>query len=462
VAGKLIRPDLGPHVSRSQRVGCSNRTKTIIVVVMRPRASELIVVVGGGFAGFWAAVAARRVGSSRLSITVVSREPVLQIRPRLYEAEPQELGVDLLPLLGKVDVEFVRGEAATLDPALRTVSLREGDIVPYTRLVVATGSALWRPPVPGAGRAYSIDTKSDAIVFDRRLARIAETRARPVIAVVGCGFTGIELALELRDRLAAHGGEVQAERLRIVLIDRAPVVGRALGPGPRPVIESALARARVELVLGAPVMALTRDRVTLADRRVIDADAVVLTTGMVAAEFVRHLPGEHDELGRVVVDRTLRAPAIPDVFVAGDAAAADSGDGHRVLQSCQHALQLGRFAGENAARDLHGLPTINYVQPPYITCLDLGRSGAVLTRGWNRSVDSVGLEAKKLKHRINTEDIYPPATASREELLALSSLDPAEQSPARARRMSRSRSLSTRHPGAGLPGYTSSRPGGRA
>jgi NADH dehydrogenase len=389
------------------------------------------VVVGGGFAGFWAAIAARRVGGSRLSIALVSREPVLQIRPRLYEAEPQELGVDLLPLLEKVDVEFVRGDAVALDPALRTVTLREGDIVPYARLVVATGSAMRRPLVPGAGWAYSIDTKSDAIVFDRRLARIAETSARPVIAVVGSGFTGIELALELRDRIVARGSEAQAERLRIVLIDRALVVGRALGPGPRPVIESALARARVELGLGATVTSLSRNRVTLVDRTVIDADAVVLTTGMVAAEFVRHFPGEHDELGRVVVDRTLRAPAILDVFAAGDAAAADGGDGHRVLQSCQHALQLGRFAGENAARDLQGLPTFNYVQPPYITCLDLGRSGAVLTRGWDRSVDKVGLEAKELKRRINTEVIYPPADASREELLALSSLDPAEQSLAR-------------------------------
>jgi NADH dehydrogenase len=152
-----------------------------------------------------------------------------------------------------------------------------------------------------------------------------------------------------------------------------------------------------------------------------------LTTGMAAAGFTRHVPGDRDELGRVVVEQTLRAPSAASVFVAGDAAAADGGDGHRVLQSCQHALQLGRFAGENAARDLLSLPMIGYVQPPYITCLDLGRSGAVLTRGWDRSVEKVGLEAKALKRRINTEVIYPPTDPSRDELLARSSLDPAEQ-----------------------------------
>jgi hypothetical protein len=119
-------------------------------------------------------------------------------------------------------------------------------------------------------------------------------------------------------------------------------------------------------------------------------------------------------------------PAARDIFVAGDAAAAD-GHGQMVLQSCQHALQLGRYAGENAARDLIGLPTIPYLQPPYITCLDLGRSGAVFTRGWERKVELTGAEAKAVKRRINTGVIYPPHDATREELLALSNLDLALQ-----------------------------------
>ena len=154
---------------------------------------------------------------------------------------------------------------------------------------------------------------------------------------------------------------------------------------------------------------------------------MVLTTGMIASGFVRHVPGERDPLGRIVVDSSLRAPAAPEVFVTGDAAAADTGNGHRALQSCQHALQLGRFAGENAARDLLSLPTVPYAQPRYVTCLDLGRSGAVLTQGWDRTVSKTGDEAKALKRRINRVVIYPPANAPGATLLALSSIDPAEQ-----------------------------------
>jgi NADH dehydrogenase len=73
------------------------------------------------------------------------------------------------------------------------------------------------------------------------------------------------------------------------------------------------------------------------------------------------------------------------------------------------------------------MPTIPYVQPRYITCLDLGRSGAVWTEGWDRAVKQTGPEAKSLKQRINRVVIYPPACASAERLLALSSTDPADQ-----------------------------------
>jgi len=397
------------------------------------RARNRIVIVGGGFAGFWAAVAARRVAPARVDVALVSRAPVLEMRPRLYEAQPERLQVDLVPLLEKVGIEFVQGNATGLDPAEGTLLVRDRAVVRYGRLVVATGSTLCRPGIPGAFRAFSIDTVQDAIAFDRRLAELARRNVAPAIAVVGAGFTGIELALELRDRIRRYGAFANAESARILLFDRADVVGPELGAGPRPVIEAALAAARIELRLASTIVAIQPETLVLGSGEMIAIDAAVLTTGMTAAAFVRNISGERDELGRVRVDQSLRSPAAPRIFVAGDAAAVDDGGGHTVLQSCQHALQLGRFAGENAARDLMGLPLIPYKQPPYVTCLDLGRSGAVFTRGWQRTVELTGAEAKAVKKRINTEVIYPPAMATREELLALSSAAPTRQRPQRDR-----------------------------
>jgi NADH:quinone reductase (non-electrogenic) len=175
------------------------------------------------------------------------------------------------------------------------------------------------------------------------------------------------------------------------------------------------------------VRALAADRVSFADGSVLSADAVVLATGMAAAPFAAQVPGARDGLGRVVVDRALRAPAAPEIFVAGDAAAADTGDGHRTLQSCQHAGQLGRFAGENAARDLLGLPLMPYAQLRYVTCLDLGRSGAIFTQGWERRIEKSGGEGKAMKRMINTQIIYPPADGTAEALLASSSTDLAQR-----------------------------------
>jgi NADH dehydrogenase len=382
-----------------------------------------ILVVGSGFAGFWAAVAARRVAGLNADISVVSPKPVLEVRPRLYEAKPETLGIDLLPLFEKVGISYVRGEAVGLDTIARNITLSNGERLAYDRLVVASGSRMSRPSVPGAEVAFSVDTQAEAVAFDQRLAEIARDVAEPIIAVVGAGFTGIELTLELRDRLVAHGGDVAAERLRIVLIDRSKTVGHALGSGPQAEIEAAMAAAGVEFRLGVSVQAMTAESVSFDDGSVLSVDAVVLASGMAASPFAAQVPGERDKLGRVIVDAALKAPTAPEVFVAGDAATADTGDGHWTLQSCQHAGQLGRVAGENAARDLVGLPTVPYEQLRYITCLDLGRSGAVITQGWERRVDKTGSEGKAVKRMVNTQIIYPPTEGSAESLLAYSSID---------------------------------------
>ena len=262
------------------------------------------------------------------------------------------------------------------------------------------------------------------MAFDRRLHELARGARIPRVAIVGAGFTGIELALELRDRVGAHSDAGVGERMEIHLYDHTPLVGSELGAQPRPHIERALRAARVQLHLGAKIRSLLHDELTLADGETSRYDAIVLTTGMKASSFTRCIPGAHDELGRVFVDRALRAPAPRHIYVAGDAAAALTSDrGPIALQSCQHALQMGRFAGENAARDLLGLTLLSYEQPRYITCLDLGHSGALWTEGWSREVTKLGAEAKALKRRINRVVIYPPPTIASEYLLLLSSTD---------------------------------------
>jgi NADH dehydrogenase len=107
----------------------------------------------------------------------------------------------------------------------------------------------------------------------------------------------------------------------------------------------------------------------------------------------------------VPVDQHLRA--LPEVFVAGDAAAAVFDAEHLVMQACQHATPLGKTAGYNAAADLLGVPLRDFTPGPYVTCLDLGGAGGVFTRGWDRRVMASGADGAVIKKRIN-QAIHPP------------------------------------------------------
>lgn len=377
-----------------------------------------IVIVGGGFAGFNAALAAQRVADGRCEIALVSREPVMTIRPRLYEGNPQTLVADLLAPLHAIGATFVADEVSAIDGD--HITLASGQALAFDRLVVATGSVMRRPAVPGAELAHSIDDRPTAVAFDRALAELGHAVPARIV-VVGAGFTGIELALELRDRIATHHGEAAGERAEIAVVDRAAAVGAELGPGPRGAIERALADARVTCRLGADISAIAPTAVTFSSGERLECDVVVLCTGLRAAPLVGKVPGAKDAVGRLVVDPFLRAPAAPHIFVAGDAAAAVPEPGRVTLLSCQHALTLGRFAGANAAADALGLPMRAYAQPRYVTCLALGRSGAVFCEGWERVPKMTGEKAKALKTEINSRRIYPPA-GGRDALLASAAL----------------------------------------
>jgi NADH dehydrogenase len=413
-----------------------------------------VLVLGGGFAGFWAALAARAVARARgheaLRVALVSREPVLQLRPRLYEAHPETLAVPLPPLLQRAGVAFHEGEVTGLDAGARTVALADGRQLAGRSVVVTTGSRMRRPRFEGAALAHSIDTQAEAVALDRRLAEIARTEAEPRLAVVGAGFTGIELVLELRDRLALLGGAALGERARLVLVDAAADPGARIGHAAWAVVAEALAQARVELRLGARVRGLHDGALALDDGAPWRAHAVVLATGMEAAPVAQWVPGAHDDLGRLRVDAFLRAGAVHEnhdgrttsgraapaggigadgigaggnraggIWAAGDAAVADDGSGHDTVASCQHALQSGRAAGANAARALLGEPLVPFRARPYVTCLDLGRYGALFTQGHAREVVRRGAAAKATKQHINRVVIHPPQQASADELLAL-------------------------------------------
>jgi NADH:ubiquinone reductase (H+-translocating) len=358
-----------------------------------------VVIVGAGFAGVWSAAgAALARGHADLRITVIAPNEQLVLRPRLYEADLDVATVELDRILTPIGAEHVRATVTTIDTERGTVTA-DGEEIEYDRLVLAAGSKLVRPNgLPGADLLHDIDTLDGA----RRLRRQLRGRAGYAAVVVGAGFVGLEAATAL----AADG--------RVLLVDRADVVGEQLGQRPRAEIEKALDGLGIERRLGTSLTEVGDGYAILADGTKVEADVVVWAVGMRANQLAEQISGKLDHLGRVPVDPWLRA--LPEVFVAGDTAAAAFDDDHAVMQACQHATPLGKVAGYNAAADLLGLPLRQFNPGPYVTCLDLGNAGAIFTRGWDRKVLAAGAEGAVVKRGIN-QAIHPPVDDA-EKILA--------------------------------------------
>lgn len=393
-----------------------------------------IVIAGSGFAGMWAALSGARAAAlsdneNDVEITVISPTPHLHIRPRFYETAFEEMAPELGPLFEEVGVQHVAGIVDMIDANQHKVTLvnRDGEraTLPYDRFVLATGSTLFTPDIPGLKEhSFNVDQLSSALALDTHLKALAkkpESEARNTVVIAGGGFTGIETAAEMPHRLRNIFGANTV--IRVVVLEQASAIGPDLGPGPRPLIEEAFADLGIEVQTSTAAVALDAESITTSSGKQIGTNTVIWTAGLRANSLASQIPGEHDRFGRVHADRELHAKDAKNIFVTGDVAmAATDSAGNLTLMCCQHALSLGRVAGHNAVAELLGLPTVQYSQLKYVTCLDLGPWGAVYTEGWDRQVKLVREKAKSLKQKINTEWIYPPKV-NREAIFAAA--DPA-------------------------------------
>lgn len=396
--------------------------------------STRILVIGAGFAGMWSALAAARLldqaGRSDVEVALIAPAPELHVRPRLYEHDPLRMKVPLTDIFSATGIRFIPGLVEEIDVEGRQVHVVGVDPAAprqafgYDRLVLAAGSRLNCPPIPGLQEhTFNVDQIAAAADLEAHIGGLAArpfSAQRNTVVVAGAGFTGIETAAEMPARLRRALGDDSA--VSVIMVERNSDVGPDLGPGPRPVILQALTELGVSWKLGSGVAAVDAHGVTLENGERIEADTVIWTAGARASSLTAQIPGTRDDFGRLHVDAHMQVKRTPGIFATGDCAyAATDDEGNHASMSCQHAMNLGRSAGHNAAADLIGDGFIPYRQPNYVTCLDLGPWGAVYTEGWDRKVKLSGALGKTLKKTINTEWIYPP-TGDRAELLA--SADP--------------------------------------
>jgi 3-phenylpropionate/trans-cinnamate dioxygenase ferredoxin reductase subunit len=307
-------------------------------------AAPRVVIVGGGPAGLATARGYREAGGDGV-VTLIGAEPHLPYqRPPLTkeflrgELEREELALAQASWFAERSVELRLGAPAEeIDPVGGEVRLAGGQSVPADACVLATGSRPQRLPVPGADHEDVLEMR--VLEDSERLAERARAASRGV--VIGSGFIGCEAAASL----AIRGLEVT-----LVSVEPVPQAAR-LGADAGERIVSWLREAGVTLILDAEVEAIEdARRVRVAGGPALDADVVLLATGVAPAGELAGAMGLELHDGAVPVDASMRTES-PFLSAAGDVAWAFNGSAGRRLR-VEHwgdALAQGEIAGRALA-----------------------------------------------------------------------------------------------------------------
>lgn len=374
-----------------------------------PRLPHRVTVVGGGFAGLYAA---RSLGiDPEVRLTLVDRRNFHLFQPLLYQVatgalSPGDIAQPLRSILRKQrNTTVILGEAIGIDPDRREVLLADGGPIAYDTLVVATGVHHTYFDHPEyAAIAPGLKTVEDATEIRRRIliafeaaereADQALRRAWMTFVIVGGGPTGVELAGALgeiaHDTLRRDFRSIRSGEAQIVLIE---AFDRILPPYPPD--RSASAQRQLER-LGVVVRTRTRVvdldeegvRVTAPDgsEEAIRARTVLWAAGVLTAKFARTVAAATgaatDRSGRVIVTPDLTIAGHPEIFVVGDAAVQPWKPDHPTPGVAQGAMQGGGHAARVIRRRVLGRPHEPFRYSDHGDVAVIGRLSGVTNIGW--------------------------------------------------------------------------------
>lgn len=354
-----------------------------------------VVIVGGGFAGFRVARALTRNGPRRAAdgrevhVTLVDRNEYFTYTPLLYDVASGTVAAShastpFRTLLWDNALSLVQSTVNAVDTERRSLTTDAG-YIPYDRLVLAPGSIASLPPSQARAHDPSLTnhrdldrhtmpfmTLADANAIRERLRRHclrlvgqAPTPGDLTFVIVGGGPKGVELIFDLADFLERHllpEYGLARERLRLVLISKEADLMHEFVPEFSTAARAAMATRGIKLLTGRYVIGATDYQIHLEGERVVDTQMVIWAAGIAPHPLL------HD-LGIPLVDHAipvtaaLQLPTHPEVYLAGDCARSDDGNGNRVPATASLAQQHGRFLARALTADLAGtpLPQFRYV-----------------------------------------------------------------------------------------------------
>jgi len=369
--------------------------------------SRRVVIVGGGFAGLFAARALR---NAPVRVTVLDRAEHHLFQPLLYQyatgiLSDGKIAIPLRELLKRLrNVEFVLAEATGIDAAAKRVQARRplgGQLeFDYDYLILAAGvQQSYFGHDEYATFAPGMKSIEDARRIRRRVFgafEMAESATDPAersrwltFVLVGAGPTGVELSGQLRElatkTLSREYRHIQPKDARVLLFDGGKAPLAAFGPKLSAMAARDLKKLGVELYMGSIVTEADLHGVQVKDHEGNltrhEAGTILWTAGVqappLAAAVAEATGAEQDRAGRLICGKNLSLPSHPDILVTGDLMSLDKLPG-----VAEVAMQSGLYAGRRITHEAQGQ---TYDKP--FKYRDLG-SAAYISRG--RAVISAG------------------------------------------------------------------------
>ena len=340
-----------------------------------------IVILGGGFGGIYTAMRLQKKLKKRtdVQVTLISRENYFLMTPLLFEAgsgilEPRHAVNPIRPLFKRV--QFVEGEIVRVDFDKKNVisMLSNGDeyTTPYDELVVALGSITNTSLVPGSENAYTFKTMGDAIhvrnhlidCFERADVELQPERKQALmtIVVVGGGLVGVELIGEFTEFVAnvtKHYRNVPEGAQQFILIEAGDRLMAEMSEDLSSYAKGILQGRGVIVRNGIRVKAMAPGKVIVSDTETINAETIIISTGVKPSPLIADFPLAKDRRGRLLVDGTMRSTSHPFVWALGDCAAIPdpSVPDKFYPPLAQHAIREARLLADNILCALEGKPT---------------------------------------------------------------------------------------------------------
>ncbi|MGC9524707.1 MAG: NAD(P)/FAD-dependent oxidoreductase [Limnospira sp.] len=342
-----------------------------------------ICILGGGFGGLYTALRLTQLPwppAEVPEITLVDRHDRFVFSPLLYELLTGELQTwEIAPpfeqLLKGTDLRFVQGAVADIDLTARQVQLQNGTFLDYDRLVLALGGETPLDGVPGAKeQAIPFRTVADAYRLEERLRLLEASDAERIrVAIVGGGYSGVELACKLAERLGERG--------RLRLVERGEAILKSSPDFNREVARRALSERQVWLDLETTVQSVEAETIALEYRGQVDVlpvDIVLWTVGTQTTPVVRSLPLKQNARHQLVTTPTLQVVDYPEIFALGDLAECHDADGQKIPTTAQAAFQQADYAGWNLWASLTGRPPLPFRYQALGEMMTLGKDTATL------------------------------------------------------------------------------------